>query len=275
MLPDRPPATLGGSALSRQRLCPRSDWAPPAALPPTTLQVYVAASTDSTAFGVTIVAGGDAELDHTALPIMDMAGRVAVRSDDPAWVGADAISPLHAHLSGVTAGLEALAAQGDAAPLVLRLGDPAVAACVAGTWEPATARCLHARVMSLLRATRNHRTHVWVAGYDPSRLHSFGERASALAFHGNNFGYWEELPPPLAGGAPTAPSDPPWQAEECAICYSDFIDVWPSADTHSRAAPGRWHCPHAICRDCDSHVQHAPNDKCPLCRAQRRVHMHP
>ena len=40
---------------------------------------------------------------------------------------------------GVVAGLEALAAHGDTAPLLLRLSDPAAAECIAGVWEPAAA----------------------------------------------------------------------------------------------------------------------------------------
>ena len=43
----------------------------------------------------------------------------------PAYVGADAHDEVQAHLVGVVAGLEALAARGDTAPLLLRLSDPA------------------------------------------------------------------------------------------------------------------------------------------------------
>ena len=68
---------------------------------------------------------------------------------------------------------------------------------------------------------------------------------------------------------------PLWAGEDCSVCMHEFSSPWPTRDAHSRAPPRRWHCPHAVCRDCDAEVQHAANTKCPLCRAHRRVHMHP
>ena len=92
---------------------------------------------------------------------------------------------MQAHLVGVIAGLETLAARNDTAPLLLRLSDPAAAECVAGVWEPAAASRLRVRVLNLLNAARAHRGHVWVAGFDEHRLHAFGERATALAVFGS------------------------------------------------------------------------------------------
>ena len=97
------------------------------------VQLFVASSGDGDAFGATIVSGGDADLDTAAAHVADTVGRVII--DDrshPAHVGADAHNDLQAHLVGAVAGLEALAARGDTAPLLLRLSDPAAAECVAG-----------------------------------------------------------------------------------------------------------------------------------------------
>ena len=71
----------------------------------------------------------------------------------------------------------------------------AAAECVAGVWEPAVARGLRTRVMSLLRTARTLRGHVWVAGLDEHRLHAFGERVTALAA----FGSMSQLPLGWAG----------------------------------------------------------------------------
>ena len=191
----------------------------------------------------------------------------------PAYVGADAHDEVQAHLVGVVAGLEALAARGDTAPLLLRLSDPAAAECVAGVWKPAAAGRLRSHLLSLLNAARAHRGHVWVAGYDGHRLHAFGERATALAAFGSM---------PLPGGLPSgwvpaAPPDPMWAGEDCSVCMEEFSSPWPTQDARSRAPPCRWYCPHAVCRGCEATVQgNAANSKCPLvCRALRRVHMHP
>ena len=140
------------------------------------VQLFVASSAGGDAFGATIVSGGDADLDTAAAHISDTVGRVII--DDrshPAHVGADAHNDLQAHLVGAVAGLEALAARGDTAPLLLRLSDPAAAECVAGVWEPAAASRLRSWLLSLLNAARAHRGHVWVAGFDEHRLHAFGE----------------------------------------------------------------------------------------------------
>ena len=121
-------------------------------------------------------------VDATATHLSDIVGRVII--DDryhPAYAGADAHSEMQAHLVGVVAGLEALAARGDTEPLLLRLSDPAAAECVAGVWEPATASRLRSQLLSLINAARAHRGHVWVAGFDEHRLNAFGERATALA----------------------------------------------------------------------------------------------
>ena len=134
-------------------------------------------------------------------------GRVII--DDrshPAYVGADAHDAVQAHLVGVVAGLEALAARGDTAPLLLRLSDPAAAECVAGVWEPAAASRLRSQLLSLLNAARARRGHVWVAGYDEHRIHALGERATALAA-------FASMPRPGGlprGWVPAAPPDPLW-----------------------------------------------------------------
>ena len=240
---------------------------------PAVLQLFVASSVDGDAFGATIVSGGDADLDSTATHVADIVGRVIEddRDPHPAYVGADDHDDMQAHLVGVIAGLEVLAARNDTAPLLLRLSDPAAAECVAGVWEPAAASRLRARVLNLLNAARAHRGHVWVAGFDEHRLHAFGERASALAVFGS-------MPRPGGlphGWVPAAPPDPPWAGEDCCICVEEFSSPWPTQHARSRATPCRWHCSHAVCRDCDAHIQQAANSRCPLCRAPRRVHMHP
>ena len=125
---------------------------------------------------------------------------------------------MQAHLVGVVAGLEALAARGDTAPLLLRLSDPAAAEWVAGVWEPAAAGRLRSHLLSLLNAARAHRGHVWVAEYDGHRLHAFGERATALAAFGS-------MPRPGGlpqGRVPAAPPDPLWAGEDCSVCMEEF-----------------------------------------------------
>ena len=114
--------------LARARRCPRDDWAPPAVVPHAVVQLFVTSSAGGDAFGATIVSGGDADLDAGAAHVADRVGRVII--DDrshPAYVGADAHDEVQAHLVGVVAGLEALAARGDTAPLLLRLSDLAAA----------------------------------------------------------------------------------------------------------------------------------------------------
>ena len=272
LLPDQPLICLAVAPLARARRCPRDDWAPPAALPHNVVQLFVASSEDGDAFGATIASGGDAVLDAAAAHVADIVGRVITDDrDHPAYVGADARSEMQAHLVGVVAGLDALAARGDTAPLLLRLSDPAASECVAGVWEPAAASRLRSRLLNLLNAARAHREHVWVAGFDEHRLHAFGERATALAAFGS-------MPRPGGlplGWVPAAPPDPLWTGEDCSVCMETFSSPWPARDARSRAPPYRWHCPHAVCRGCDADIQHAANTKCPLCRAHRRVHMHP
>ena len=103
------------------------------AVPPAAVQLFVSSSDDGDAFGATIVSGGDADLDAAAAHVADIVGRVITDDrDHPAYVGADARSEMQAHLVGVVAGLDALAARGDTAPLLLRLSDPAASECVAG-----------------------------------------------------------------------------------------------------------------------------------------------
>ena len=122
---------------------------PPSTSTPVTSQEAVD-SPGGDAFGATIVSGGDADLDTAATHVADTVGRVII--DDrshPAYVGADAHNELQAHLVGTAAGLEALAARGDTAPLLLRLSDPAAAECVAGVWEPAAASRLRSHTHTL------------------------------------------------------------------------------------------------------------------------------
>ena len=230
LLPDQPLTDLATTPLARARRCPRDDLAPPV-VPQAVLQLFVASSTDGDAFGATIVSGGNADLDATATHLSDIVGRVII--DDryhPAYAGADAHSEMQAHLVGVVAGLEALAARGDTEPLLLRLSDPAAAECVAGVWEPATASKLRLRLLNLLNAARAHRGHVWVAGFDEHRLHAFGERATALAVFGS-------MPRPGGlplGWVPAAPPDPLWVGEDCSVCMETFSSPWPTLDAHSR-----------------------------------------
>ena len=58
LLPGRPLTSLTpAGGLAARRLCLRVECAPPDALPPTTAQVYVAASSDGMSFGLTFVDG--------------------------------------------------------------------------------------------------------------------------------------------------------------------------------------------------------------------------
>ena len=64
---------------------------------------------------------------------------------------------------------------------------------------------------------------------------------------------------------------------DCPVCFEGFTDLFPTctSDPHSRAPSGRWACQHSVCRDCDRACQNGHNNKCPLCRAVRRVIMLP
>ena len=76
LLPDQPMTPLlPAGGLAARRLCVRIECAPPTVIPPTTTQVYVAASADGAGFGLTLVRGGDAEYDHTAIHVADASGR--------------------------------------------------------------------------------------------------------------------------------------------------------------------------------------------------------
>ena len=77
VLPERPltPLTPAGG-LATRRLCPRAECAPPDALPPLAVQVYVAAQDDGSSFGLTFVHGGDVEYDLAAQHAADAAGHV-------------------------------------------------------------------------------------------------------------------------------------------------------------------------------------------------------
>ena len=279
LLFEQPPAALtAAGGLAMQRLCPRPDWAPPAALPAATLQIYIAVSNDGTAFGLTFVRGGDVDCDLTAQHVADTAGRVPLESG--CSLGrADAHTPTQASLFAAVVALEAIAAR-DASPIVLRFAYESARKIVARVWAPPLARRLCSVVDARLRAARARcGQQLWVAGFRPDRLQPWGERACALAVYGRDHGHWGSLPPPLATATPVAPVIPPWWADqadrECPVCFETMTDCWPSPSDDARATAGRWHCRHAVCRDCDQRTQHSPNDRCPLCRAARRVRMFP
>ena len=261
-------------------MCVRSDvgWAPPSVLPHDAHVVYVRADAGGSAFGAAVVAhGADCERDEGAALVCDVAGRVALGQHDCAFVGAVAHTPFTAALVGVVAVLEVLTARGGSEPIVLRLADRSAAAAVAGVWEPSVEGRLRARLLKLLLATRRDRD-VWVAGYAANVRYCWGERATALAALASAHGYYGELPPAWGRAAPRAPAVPPWAVEdECPVCYDAYTDSLPTPAPRSCAPPGRWALPclHAICRECDAAVQAAHNDKCPLCRAPRRVRMMP
>ena len=101
-------------------------------------------------------------------------------------------------------------------------------------------------------------------GYDPGVRFPWGERATALA---------------------TIEGHPPQEVPDtyCPVCFDDFTSALPTPDPQSRAPPGRWACPmdnpclkHAVCRECDSHLQARPSraqQRCPICRSARGVVM--
>ena len=276
--PDRPSSTaqdgnaercrVGRDASSRTRATRRGGGDPSARFLPTTTQVYVAASADGAGFGLTLVRGGDAEYDHTAIHVADASGRAP-----------DPHTATSACLFAATAALELLATEGPQ-PLILRLGDRGATAIASGAWQPALHSRLRTALDKQLRATHQRIGQpVWVAGYDASRLMPWGERATAAASYGESHGHWGRLPQPLTAALPTAPATPPWWEDvadrECPVCIDTMTEPWPSPEDLSRAPPGRWACSHAICRGCDARTQHAPNDRCPLCRAPRKVRMRP
>ena len=274
LLPDQPLTPMTpADGLAARRLCPRTECAPPDALPPTTVQVYVAARSDGFSFGLTFVQGGDVEYDLAAQHEADAAGRVP----------SDARTPTAASLFAAIAALDVLAADGPR-PVVLRFADEGAGAIACGAWQPSSDRRLQAALETRLRAARQRLGHpVWLAGFRSDCLMPWGERATAAASYGGSHGHWGRLPPTLATADPVAPATPPWWDDDtdhnCPVCLDAMASPWPSPDAKSRAPRGRWSCDqhanHAVCRSCDAHVQHSANDKCPLCRAARRVHMAP
>ena len=153
------PLTPAGG-LATRRLCPRAECAPPDALPPLTVQVYVAAQDDGSSFGLTFVHGGDVEYDLTAQHAADAAGRVPP----------DARTPTAASLFAAVAALDVLATEGPR-PIVLRFGDEGARAIACGAWQPSSHRRLRAALETRLRAARQRLGHpVWLAGFRPDHL---------------------------------------------------------------------------------------------------------
>ena len=62
------------------RFSPRDDWAPPATLPHRTIQIFVACTPDKTAWGYTIIRGGNAADDVAATLVASAAGPGATAS---------------------------------------------------------------------------------------------------------------------------------------------------------------------------------------------------
>ena len=193
------------------------------------------------------------------------------------YVGATAVDPLQATLSALSIALITVESwQDDDAPVILRIGNSAALAAVAGTWEaPRAASRLMSKLLRLLRDTRGRRSYVWLASYDPLGPYPWGERVSALATYSARAGAWGALPPAFSHVVPRAPATPPWAGDDCPVCLDRYEDDWPSTQRKSRAPPGRWECDHAVCRSCDAMVQAMPRPSCPLCRASRRVFMQP
>ena len=166
-------------AASVRRLCPRDSLAPPAAIPPTALQVYVAPSADGGAFGIVIVMGGDAERDGAARHLSDAAARVKLRRDAVLYLGATTLSPLQATLSATLIAFDTLTAHGGVAPAILRICHSPAAAALAGTWaSPRSASQLLGGVLRCMRDARVRRCHVWLAGFGAHRPYPWGERAA-------------------------------------------------------------------------------------------------
>ena len=161
-------------------------------------------------------------------------------------------------------------------PLLLRFSDSSAAAVAAGLWAPWHAAELTANVSRLIGVAPDP---VWIAGYDARRTHPWGERAQAMVHLAQRHGFWGRLPAGWAAASPQAESVAPWATErECPVCFDDFSDDLPTPDGLSRAPPGRWACAvhlHTVCRACDAHIQGSANARCPLCRADRLVHMLP
>ena len=254
VLPERPPAPPR-TPLSRRRLAPRDDWAPPPQLPPGCHQLFIASTHDELGWGYAFIGGGDCESDLTARAVCDAACR------------SSGCAPLDALLAALEYAADPSAAIPATAPLILRLPS-ATASALAGCHVDTEHR---AQCASALRAYRDaryaRRGQLWLAGYAPVNV--WAERALALACYGRRQGAFA-LPPSIA---PTAPP-PPWAGDDCPVCLSAYDDPWPAPGCVSRAPEGRWACPslpHAICRDCDARVAaNVHNNRCPVCRQPRR-----
>jgi hypothetical protein len=259
LLPARPPAPIApGPAVAAGAVHPA--YAPPGTLPPWTHVVYIAATTGPgpwlpdapVGVGYTILRDGDPGDSLDAALDTDGSAAVArVPSADAALLAALAVA------------MGGLPADGDT-PVLLRPQSAVAAALLTGACDSQSD--LDARERGCLRDARaalhalSTRRTVWVTAWTLTRQSAWGERALALA-HGAR----------VVGGL--RPED------ECAICMADYAGGGlPLPDPASRAAPGRWQCPHkshCVCRGCDRDVELSANPRCPLCRAPRLLSLGP
>ena len=238
-----------------RRTC-RPDTAPPASLPPGTVQIYIGRVTQGAhaAWGCVMIRGDSMNVrdDCSATLEFDIGG--ASLSGSAAEAAID---------DAMSAALRILQqGQWAAVPAVLRAptSDMARLAGLLGV-RSAVPRKLWA-------AAVQHRTApLWLASCDTSSIFPWAYRAAAIAAHCLP-GYRLGAVPPTWAHLPHAPalSAP----DDCCVCLQAMVDSLPGPSGRHPAAAGLYACSHAaVCRGCDSVWMRRPNVTCPMCRAPR------
>ena len=244
------------------RLCPRPDWAPPAAISPATIQLYVTgAPTD--AWAVVAVRGGDARRDSSAAVLFDAGGPVQ---------GAPHAPQQRAQLATQRAGLAALDLienlHPGPVPVLLRAHRDMTTA-LAGMTPPSPAS---EDLRRKIHAVSQQRP-VWLAGWEPGRGYWWGDRAVALAAQCDQRS-WGPQPPAWNAVLPLVSLM--GDSMQCSVCLEDFSDPLPRprglpGANRSRSSDAFHGCPrpHAACVDCDRLLAGQAQPKCPVCRRPR------
>jgi hypothetical protein len=255
---------------------PRPDWAPTSDAR-RSMQVYVAARGDGSAWALSAVHQGDGRRDVHAIPLWDAGGPVTTDDDAATWRGARQHTRPAATIHAVSVALERLASarRGDRTAVTIRVAH-SECRLIAGM-DFHTSRDLDAldEMRRRWRAAASVRQ-IFLAEWDALQLpngrvgHVWGLRAATLAAWCAD-GVWGQLPTawdpsPRLGSLPFA-------TEDCPICLEPFTDPLPRPRGRARA-PHLYGCDqHAACVTCERRYQQENRHTCGLCRAARTLRL--
>ena len=255
---------------------PRPDWAPTSDAR-RSMQVYVAARGDGSAWAFSAVHQGDGRRDVHAIPLWDAGGPVTTDDDAATWRGARQHTRPAATIHAVSVALERLASarRGDRTAVTIRVAH-SECRLIAGM-DFHTSRDLDAldEMRRRWRAAASVRQ-IFLAEWDALQLpngrvgHVWGLRAATLAAWCAD-GVWGQLPTawdpsPRLGSLPFA-------TEDCPICLEPFTDPLPRPRGRARA-PHLYGCDqHAACVTCERRYQQENRHTCGLCRAARTLRL--